>query len=137
MDIFVFVSEQWVLISLLMGLIGLFFFTEQNKAGKSLGTAELVRMMNSEEAIVIDVRATAEFESGHIHGAKNIPHTKLVSRMAELEKHRNKIIVVVDKFGQHAGGAGRALNKEGFNVRRLSGGVSEWQNASLPLVKGH
>ena len=59
MDIFVFVSEQWVLISLLMGLIGLFFFTEQNKAGKSLGTAELVRMMNSEEAIVIDVRATA------------------------------------------------------------------------------
>ena len=40
MDIFVFVSEQWVLISLLMGLIGLFFFTEQNKAGKSIGTAE-------------------------------------------------------------------------------------------------
>jgi len=28
------------------------------------------------------------------------------------------------------------LAKAGYDVRRLSGGISEWQNQNLPLVKG-
>jgi len=101
-NIFIFVSEQWLLISLLFALIGFFLFTEQRKSGKTLGTAELVRLMNSDQAVVVDVRTTAEFESGHIHGSRNIPHTKLASRIGELEKSRGKTIVVVDKIGQHS-----------------------------------
>ena len=136
MDFFIFVSEQWLLISLLIALIGVFLFTEQRKSGKSISTAELVRLMNSEEAVVVDLRTAAEFESGHIHGSRNIPHNKLAGRIAELEKVRSKIIVVVDKIGQHSGGAGKALTKENYDARRLGGGISEWQGASLPLVSG-
>jgi len=135
-DFFIFVSEQWLLISLLIALIGVFLFTEQGKSGKSISPAELVRLMNSEEAVVVDVRTAGEFESGHIHGSRNIPHGKLASRIAELEKFRSKIIVVVDKIGQHSGGAGKTLTKESYDVRRLGGGISEWQGASLPLVSG-
>ena len=87
MDFFIFVSEQWLLISLLIALIGVFLFTEQGKSGKSISPAELVRLMNSEEAVVVDVRSAGEFESGHIHGSRNIPHGKLASRIAELEKY--------------------------------------------------
>lgn len=136
MEIFVFVSEQWLLITLLAALIGVFLITEQRKSGKSLGTSELVRLMNSDEAVVVDVRSTAEYETGHIHGALSIPHLKLASRITELEKYRDKIIVVVDKIGQHSGAAGKALSSQEFNVRRLGGGISEWQGSSLPLVKG-
>jgi rhodanese-related sulfurtransferase len=135
-EIFVFVSEQWLLITLLAALVGVFFITEQSKSGKTLGTSELVRLMNNDEAVVVDVRSAAEFESGHIHGALNIPHIKLASRIAELEKHRDKIIVVADKIGQHSGGAGKTLSANEFNVRRLGGGISEWQGSSLPLVQG-
>ena len=92
--------------------------------------------MNSDQAVVVDVRTTAEFESGHIHGSRNIPHTKLASRIGELEKSRGKTIVVVDKIGQHSGGAGKLLTKDNYDARRLSGGISEWQGASLPLVSG-
>jgi len=135
-EIFVFVSQQWILITLLAALIGVFFLTEQNKSGKSLSSSELVRLINSDEAVVVDVRSAAEFEAGHIHGAISIPHQKLASRITELEKHREKIIVVADKIGQHSGAAGKKLSSEEFNVRRLSGGISEWQGSSLPLVKG-
>ena len=135
-NIFIFVSEQWLLISLLLALIGVFLFTEQSKSGKTLGTAELVRLMNSDQAVVVDVRTAAEFESGHIHGSRNIPHTKLASRIGELEKVRDKTIVVVDKIGQHSGGAGKLFTKDNYDARRLSGGISEWQGASLPLVSG-
>ena len=136
MEIFVFVSEQWLLITLLAALIGVFVLTEQRKSGKTLTTSELVRLMNDDEAIVVDVRSAAEFESGHIHGALSIPHLKLASRIAELEKYREKIIVVADKIGQHSGAAGKKLSAAEFNVRRLGGGISEWQGSSLPLVKG-
>ena len=136
MDLFIFVSQQWLLITLLAALIGVFFLTEQGKSGKSLSTSELVRLINNDEAVVIDLRSTAEFEAGHIHGALSIPHQKLASRIAELEKHRDKIIVVADKIGQHSSAAGKKLNSAEFNVRRLGGGISEWQGSSLPLVKG-
>lgn len=136
MEFFIFVSEQWLLITLLAALIAIFIITEQRKAGKSLGTSELVRLMNNDQAVVVDVRSAAEFETGHIHGALNIPQQKLASRMAELEKYRDKTIVVADKIGQHSGGAGKALSSNGFNVCRLNGGISEWQGSSLPLVKG-
>ncbi len=136
MDFFIFVSEKWFLFALLIALIALFLLTEQNKSGKTIGTSELVRMTNNDQAIVVDVRPSAEFDLGHIHGSRNIPHSKIASRIAELEKYRSTIIVLVDKLGQHSGGAGKVLSKEGYDVQRLRGGISEWQGASLPLVTG-
>ena len=41
------------------------------------------------------------------------------------------------KMGQHAGAAGTVLRKAGFeNVSRLKGGVTEWRNQNMPVVKG-
>jgi len=135
-DIFVFASEQWILISMLLMLIYVFAFTERTKGGKPISATELVSLMNTEQAQLVDVRAYADFQAGHVHGAINIPHTKMASRGSELEKHRSKVIVLTDQMGQHAGGAGKILTKEGFSVRRLSGGMAEWQGQNLPVVKG-
>jgi rhodanese-related sulfurtransferase len=135
-DLFIFASEQWILISVFLMLLYVFAFTERTKGGKPIGSTEVVSLMNSDQAVLVDVRPSTEFQSGHIHGATNIPHTKLTSRISELEKCRSKIIVVADHMGQHAGGAGRALTKEGYNVRRLSGGMAEWQGQKMPMVQG-
>lgn len=136
MDFFIFISEQWILVSILLVLIYVFAFTERAKGGKPIAASELVRMMNSDEAVLLDIRNSNEFQDGHVHGAVNIPYNKLASRLAELDKHRDKVLVVADKLGQHAGAAGKTLSKEGYNVRRLSGGMSEWQGQNLPTVKG-
>jgi rhodanese-related sulfurtransferase len=135
-DIFIFASEQWLLLSTFLILLYLFMFTERTKGGKPIPTAEVVSLMNADTAILVDVRASADFQAGHIHGAINIPHTKTATRISELEKHRDKLIVLVDQMGQHAGSTGKMLTKDNYNVRRLSGGMSEWQQQNMPVVKG-
>ena len=92
---------------------------------------------NGNEVVVVDVRDSTEFRSGHVVGAVNIPHASIVERLAELTRYRDKPVVVMCKMGQHAGSAGIQLRKAGFtNVTKLRGGVSEWRGQNLPLVKG-
>lgn len=134
MDFFVFISDQWLAVSLLLILIYVFAFTEQRKAGKQVSVHDLTLLINSDRGLVIDVRDSKEFQAGHITDAINIPLAKLDSRMTELEKHREKTLVLVDKLGQHAASAGRKLRASGFDVRRLQGGMGEWRSQSLPVV---
>lgn len=136
MDFFVFISEQWVLVSILLVLVYLLAITERIKSGKAVGVHEVTRLLNSNEAVLLDLREAREFSEGHIVNAVNIPFNKVAERIAELEKNRDKIIILADKLGQHAGAVGRRLQKQGYQVRRLAGGIAEWQNQNLPLVKG-
>ncbi len=130
-----FVSNHYVLSSLFVALLILLFITETRKGGKSLSNRELTALVNSGEGVVLDVRAKKEFDAGHIVDALNIPYEKLVSRTGELEKHKAKTIIVVDAMGQHAGTACRELQKAGFTVAKLSGGISSWRGDNLPVVK--
>ena len=135
MEILLFASQQWIPISVLLLLIFLFIQRESNKGGKTISYHELTRMINADEAVVIDVRDNKEFSAGHIAGARNIPYAKLRDRLSELETSRELVIVVVDKMGQHSGAAGREIGKEGYNVKRLAGGMSEWLAEKLPVIK--
>ena len=136
MDIFIFASEQWLLISLFLVLIYIFALTERTKGGKPIACSQLVSLMNADEAVLVDVRAANDFQAGHVHGAINIPHTKIATRLSEIEKHREKVVVLTDQMGQHAGGVGKEMTKKGYTVRRLSGGMSEWQQQNMPVVQG-
>ena len=52
-------------------------------------------MINRNEAVVLDVRDKKEFDSGHIVDSINIPVSKLGQRVTELDKHKQKPVVVV------------------------------------------
>ncbi|SDK64112.1 rhodanese-like domain-containing protein [Microbulbifer yueqingensis] len=136
MDFFVFMSEQWLLVSLLVILLYAFAFSERYRAGTPASVHEVTRLINSEDARVLDVRDKGEFRAGHIVDALNIPHNEVADRVGELASLKDKPLIVVDKIGQHAGAVGRQLKARGFQVRRLQGGMSEWSNQNLPLVKG-
>lgn len=134
MDFFVFISEQWIPVSILLMLIYLFIFVEQKKAGKQISVHDVTSLINSDEGILLDVRDSKEYQSGHIINALNIPLAKLDSRLTELEKYRDKKVVLIDKLGQHSAAAGRKLRASGFDVLRLQGGMGEWRSQSLPVV---
>jgi rhodanese-related sulfurtransferase len=87
---------------------------------KALRPAELTHLVNSENALVVDLSASNDFEKGHIAGSRN---------------------VLPSSFGpEHkllAGAKSKRLKKAGFEkVSWLDGGVAAWQQADLPLVKG-
>ncbi|VUD59591.1 Thiosulfate sulfurtransferase PspE [Thalassocella blandensis] len=136
MDFLTFLSEEWILVSILIVLAGAYFYMESLKGGKSLGIHEVTRLVNSDSAILLDVRESKDYKNGHIVDAINIPFDKLSERSNELDKHKSKTIIVIDKMGQHSGTSGKILLDKGFTVNRLQGGMSEWTNQNLPVVKG-
>ncbi|SHF22167.1 Rhodanese-related sulfurtransferase [Microbulbifer donghaiensis] len=136
MDFFVFMSEQWLLVSLLVVLLYAFALSERYKAGTPASVHEVTRLINIDGARVLDVRDRSEFSAGHIVDAVHIPHGEVAERVSELTSYKDKPLIVADKLGQHAGAVGRLLKQQGFQVRRLQGGMSEWANQNLPLVKG-
>jgi len=134
--VFEFVGNHPFLIGAFVVLLVLFIRNETQRGGKSVSAQQLVELVNRSNALVVDLRDKKEFDAGHIVGAVNIPQASLESRAAELERHKDRPIILACRMGQHAGGAGTMLRKRGFeNVSRLTGGVAEWRNQNLPLVK--
>ncbi|MFT7651458.1 MAG: rhodanese-related sulfurtransferase [Limisphaerales bacterium] len=135
-DIFTFVSSHPYLVGCFVVLLALFIRNEMSRGGASISAQQLVQMVNNENALVLDVRDKAEFDTGHIVDSINIPYANLESRLDELKKHQNRPVVVACKMGQHAGAAGTTLRKNGFEqVSRLRGGLGEWRSQNLPVVK--
>jgi rhodanese-related sulfurtransferase len=131
-----FLIQEWMLTSLLVVLILAYTLRERVKSGVPVSNNELTRLVNSDKAVVLDIRPSAEYKLGHLVDSINVPYDRINADLSTLEKYKNKTIIIVDKIGQYAGTAGRQLAKAGYDVRRLSGGISEWQNQNLPLVKG-
>jgi len=136
-QLFEFIGNHPLLVGTFAALLGLFIANEMRRGGRSVTAQQLVNLVNNENAVVVDVRDSKEFEAGHIVDAINIPHTALESRMSEIDKFKDKPLVLTCKMGQHSGAAGTALRKAGFEqVARLTGGIVEWRNQNLPVVKG-
>lgn len=94
------------------------------------------QFINHKNALVLDVREQSEYDAGHILNSKLIPLGKLSERLGELEKFRERPIVVVCRSGQRSASACAFLGKKEFaQVYNLAGGVIAWQKASLPLEK--
>jgi rhodanese-related sulfurtransferase len=133
---FSFLGDHPILVGTFLLLLFLFFRNERTRAGATVGTQELVRLVNKENAVVLDVRERNEFMEGHIVDALNIPYASLESRLDEISQHKETPIVIACKMGQHSGAAGTLLQKNGFtNVARLTGGYAEWRAQNLPVVK--
>ena len=135
-QVFTFVVNHPYLCGAFLLLLALFIHNEMRRGGRSVSAQQLVELVNKENALVLDVRDKKEYEAGHIVRAVNIPFSSLDSRLDELKKHKERAIVIACKMGQHSGSAGALLRRNGFqNVVRLTGGLAEWRNQSLPLVR--
>ncbi len=101
-----------------------------------VSTFEATQLINRRDAIVLDVREPAEYANGHIPSARHIPIGQLASRLKELEKFKQRPIVVTGGVGNRAASAIGVLRKGGFaEAVNLRGGIAAWQQASLPLEK--
>jgi rhodanese-related sulfurtransferase len=135
-QIFDFVTNHYVLVSFFVFLLVAFVINEGKQGGAAITPTNLVNLVNREGAMLLDIRDSKEYSSGHIAGAVSMPVSSIDARIGELESHKDKPVVLVCKMGQHASATGRKLKALGFeNVRRLSGGMTEWTASSLPVVK--
>jgi len=104
--------------------------------GAAVSIQEATLMINRQDALVLDVREPAEFENGHVIGARNVPLSQLEGRVGELQKHKAKPVIVICASGNRSRSALGSLRRLGFEqVFELAGGVAAWQQAGLPLEK--
>lgn len=135
MTFFDFLAEQWLPFALLAAIVVAFLVLESRKGGNTLSHHEATRMVNSGSAIFVDVRDASDYKSGHIVDSVNSPYSTLAKQADRLEKYKSKKIIIVDKMGQHSGAAGKILLDKGFDVARMKGGMMEWSQQNLPMVK--
>ena len=126
-----------VLIAVSSGMMLLWsFFGNRLRGIKDVDNPAALQLINHKNALVLDVREESEFKSGHIRGAKLIPLAKLKDRIGELERFREKPIVVVCRSGHRSTSACALLGKLEFGqAYNLSGGMMAWQKADLPVEK--
>lgn len=130
-------------IYLSMGLAGItiaLVYTEiarMTRGYKALRPAELTGLINRDNALVVDLSASGDFEKGHIAGSKSVQLSQFDPESKLLAGVRSLPVVVVCRTGQVSGDAAKKLKKAGFEqVYWLDGGIAAWQQADLPLVKG-
>jgi rhodanese-related sulfurtransferase len=83
---------------------------------------------------LIDVRAPDAYADGHVRGAVNIPHRKLIA--SRLARYPSSTLFVVYCAGPHCNGAARAavrLAALGRPVKLMAGGITGWLDEGFPL----
>jgi rhodanese-related sulfurtransferase len=104
---------------------------------KALRPAELTALMNRDNALVVDLSASADFEKGHIAGSKNVSPSQFDPENKLLAPAKDLPVVLICRTGSASAEAAKRLKKAGFSqVNWLEGGIAAWQQADLPLVKG-
>ncbi len=133
-----FATNNLMMVAALLVITALIIKTEVDlkfSKVKQLTVNEAVRLMNGSDVVVLDVRESSEYSSGHIRDSIHIPVSSLPKRMNELDKHKNKKILAYCRSGSRSNTACRTLSKHGFdNVSNLAGGIMGWTSADLPVT---
>lgn len=132
----IFMSEQWLLVTALAAAVATLAWLENRRAGTSLTPHSLTALINGKQATVVDLRAKKEFDSGHIVDAINLPFNRWQQQQQTLDEYRETPLILVCKMGQQSSHVAKKLRGEGFtDVYRLGGGLMEWQQAQMPLIR--
>ena len=132
-----FVIGHWYLFLALFVVLGLLVtqpILEAASGIQKVTSQEAVQLINHQAGVILDVREPAEFQSGHIARAINIPLGQVAARSQELKKFKERPIVICCASGARSGRAAVVLRKAGFaSVRNLAGGLSAWRSHNLPV----
>jgi rhodanese-related sulfurtransferase len=132
-----FIVDNWILIlaALTSGAMLLWPVISRGSVGGALSTADAVRLINHEKAILLDVCEPAEFAAGHAAGARNVPLSSLDGAKG-LPTNKALPLVVMCATGARSARAAAQLRKAGYsNVHPLAGGNAAWREASLPIER--
>jgi len=129
----------WGVLALVVLGLGVVWLMSRNTASASSMPAEIsvneAVAKQQAGAFILDVREPSEWNEAHIAGATLIPLGELASRVSELPK--DKEIVVVCRSGNRSAQARDLLLNDGFTqVTSMAGGLNQWKAAGNPTVSG-
>ena len=133
-----FAGNNLLLVGGFVAVLGILIWTEVMRKVQGLmelTPAQAVRWINDPKAVVIDISPPAEFNKGHIVNARNLQASRLTNPDAEIQKLKDRKLLVVCKSGQSAVAAAGSLRKLGASdVAVLKGGMAQWRSDQFPVT---
>ena len=134
-----FVANHLLLFVLLVSVLILLFWNLFGTAMSGIiqiNPRETVRMLNHEDAVLVDIRKPGDFGKGHILGAVNIPVDRIGEQQTEMAKYKGQSVIICCENGNDSIRAGRVLKMPGFEkIFCIKGGLQAWRAANLPLAR--
>lgn len=104
---------------------------------RELTPGALTLLINRENPLLVDLSSAADFENGHIVGARHVAMSQFDPENKELAKVKDMPVALVCKTGATSAQAAARLVKAGFGkVYVLGGGMAAWREAALPTARG-
>ena len=133
---FAFIGDNILAVLVLLSLISILVIYERKKSGVKLDTSDITRLINKNNPFVYDLRSSAEYSAGSIAGAVNLQASNLIKGDSLFKANEEDCIILICKTGTISSKAAGELKKQGFtNVNILSGGMMNWTQSGMPLVK--
>ena len=126
-----FVQNNWllILVFVLSGAMLVWPLIQKRLSpGRDVGTLEATRLINSSNAVLLDIREAKEYEGRRLPRALHIPLSQLAGRGGELSRYKGKPVVVYCMVGNRSRTANTVLGRLGFtDVYNLRGGYKAWK----------
>jgi rhodanese-related sulfurtransferase len=110
-------------------------FLQDRSTLTPISLEELREALASETVVLLDVRPALEYQAGHLPQARSLPLDELEARLAELPRETEIIAYCRGPYCVFADEALAILTSHGYQARRLSEGVIEWQHLGFPVAK--
>lgn len=96
---------------------------------------QLLAGMENGTVTVLDVRPAAEYEAGHVPGARHLSLAELASQLDELPRDQTIVAYCRGPYCTLSQRAVEQLQRHGFQVARMADGYPEWKRAGLPVER--
>ena len=126
-----------VLIAVVLISGGMLLWPSLVRGGRGgVSAAAATQLINRRNAVVIDLRAAADFTNGHLPSARHLQFSELDAKIGQFVKNKSNPVLLVCQTGQQSHKALRIVKDAGYaEVHVLDGGVNAWQQAGMPVVK--
>ena len=118
-------NTSYILIGL--AVVGFLIYNRVLSNVPSISSEESQKVISDNNYRFLDVRTDGEYSDGHIPNSIHIPFQEIKSRISEIEKIKDKKIIVYCRSGARSSMASKTLLKEGFDVSNLTGGIMSWK----------
>lgn len=102
-------------------------FSAVFKKSESLTVEQVPELLTDKNTVLLDVRESHEFSSGHIKEAKNVP----LSQLELFKPEANKTYLVICQSGMRSLRATNYLKQAGYKAVNIRGGMNSWRG---PIV---
>lgn len=133
------IKRNWLKIKIILSAFIALFYATAYAQFANISVQQAKKMIDANDyGLILDVRTTEEFtgELGHIEGAVLIPVQELKNRIKEIEKYKDKKILIVCHSGVRSRKAGDILAQNGFSkVYNVVEGMMGWNSQKYPVTR--